>query len=37
MGLMKKMLNGPLRELHHEEVEQREKAREAVRKMFLNA
>jgi glutamyl-tRNA reductase len=37
MGLMKKMLNGPLRELHHEEVEQRDKAREAVRKMFLNA
>jgi hypothetical protein len=26
-----------LRELHHEEVEQRDKAREAVRKMFLNA
>jgi glutamyl-tRNA reductase len=37
IGLMKKMLNGPLRELHHEEVEQRDKAREAVRKMFLNA
>jgi glutamyl-tRNA reductase len=37
MGLMKKMLNGPLRELHHAEVEQRDKAREAVRKMFLNA
>ena len=37
LGLMKKMLNGPLRELHHEEVEQRDKAREAVRKMFLNA
>ena len=37
LGLMKKMLNGPLRELHHAEVEQRDKAREAVRKMFLNA
>lgn len=37
LGLMKKMLNGPLRELHHEEVDQRDKAREAVRKMFLNA
>jgi glutamyl-tRNA reductase len=37
MALMKKMLNGPLRELHHAEVEQRDKAREAVRKMFLNA
>jgi glutamyl-tRNA reductase len=37
MGLMKKMLNGPLRELHHAETEQRDKAREAVKKMFLNA
>jgi glutamyl-tRNA reductase len=37
VGMMKKMLNGPLRELHHAEVEQRDKAREAVRKMFLNA
>ena len=37
LGMMKKMLNGPLRELHHEEVEQRDKARAAVRKMFLNA
>ncbi|MDE3231734.1 MAG: glutamyl-tRNA reductase [Pseudomonadota bacterium] len=36
MGLMKKMLNGPLRELHHAEGAQRDKAREAVRKMFLN-
>ncbi len=36
MGLMKKMLNGPLRELHHEELAQREKARDAVKKMFLN-
>jgi glutamyl-tRNA reductase len=37
MGLMKKMLNGPLRELHNAETEQRDKAREAVKKMFLNA
>lgn len=36
LGLMKKMLNGPLRELHHAETEQRDKAREAVKKMFLN-
>ena len=37
MGLMKKMLNGPLRELHNAETEQRDKARVAVKKMFLNA
>jgi glutamyl-tRNA reductase len=35
MGMMKKMLNGPLRELNHAEEPQRVKAREAVKQMFL--
>ena len=37
LGLMKKMLNGPLRELHHAEGEQRGKARDAVKQMFLHS
>jgi hypothetical protein len=37
MGMMKKMLNGPLRELHHAEGEQRGKARDAVKQMFLHS
>jgi glutamyl-tRNA reductase len=37
MGLMKKMLNGPLRELHHAQAAQLEKTREAIRHMFLKA
>ena len=36
VGLMKKMLNGPLRELHHPEDLQRRKALEAVKQMFLS-
>jgi glutamyl-tRNA reductase len=37
LGLMKKMLNGPFRELNHAEEPQRVKAREAVKQMFLKA
>lgn len=37
LGLMKKMLNGPLRELHHKESLQRDRASEAVKHMFLNS
>jgi glutamyl-tRNA reductase len=37
LGMMKKMLNGPLRELNHTEEPQRVKAREAVKQMFLRA
>jgi hypothetical protein len=33
---MKKMLNGPLRELHHAEGVQKDKALEAVKQMFLS-
>jgi glutamyl-tRNA reductase len=36
MGLMKKMLNGPLRELNHPHSEQREKALVAVKQFYLN-
>ncbi len=36
MALMKKMLNGPLRELNHPDGAQREKALQAVRHIFLN-
>jgi glutamyl-tRNA reductase len=36
LGLMKKMLNGPLRELNHHSSEQREKALVAVKQFFLN-
>jgi glutamyl-tRNA reductase len=36
MGLMKKMLNGPLRELNHPSSEQRDKALVAVKQFFLN-
>jgi glutamyl-tRNA reductase len=36
VGLMKKMLNGPLRELHHAEGAQKDKALEAVKQMFLS-
>ena len=36
MGLMKKMLNGPLRELNHPDAAQREKALLAVKQIFLN-
>jgi glutamyl-tRNA reductase len=35
LGMMKKMLNGPLRELNHSEEQQRVRAREAVKQMFL--
>jgi glutamyl-tRNA reductase len=35
VGMMKKMLNGPLRELNHAEEPQRIRAREAVKQMFL--
>ena len=35
LGMMKKMLNGPLRELNHTEEPQRVRAREAVKQMFL--
>jgi glutamyl-tRNA reductase len=35
VGMMKKMLNGPLRELNHTEELQRVKARDAVKQMFL--
>ncbi len=37
MGVMKKMLNGPLRELHHVENAHLETTREAIRHMFLKA
>ena len=37
MGLMKKMLNGPLRELHHAEGRQTDKTHAAIRQMFLRA
>jgi len=37
MGLMKKMLNGPLRELHHAETERIDTTRDAIRHMFLKA
>jgi glutamyl-tRNA reductase len=37
LGMMKKMLNGPFRELNHAEEPQRVKAREAVKQMFLKA
>ncbi len=36
MALMKKMLNGPLRELNHPDGVQREKALQAVKHIFLN-
>ncbi len=36
MGLMKKMLNGPLRELNHPDAAQREKALLAVKQIFLD-
>ncbi len=36
MGLMKKMLNGPMRELNHPTSDQREKAVVAVKHFFLN-
>ncbi len=36
MGLMKKMLNGPMRELKHPTSDQREKAVVAVKHFFLN-
>jgi glutamyl-tRNA reductase len=36
MALMKKMLNGPLRELNHPDSVQREKALDAVKHIFLN-
>jgi glutamyl-tRNA reductase len=35
MGLMKKMLNGPLRELHHAEAAHMDITRDAIRHMFL--
>ncbi|MFY8179806.1 MAG: glutamyl-tRNA reductase [Limnohabitans sp.] len=35
MGLMKKMLNGPLRELHHAEAAHMDTTRDAIRHMFL--
>ena len=37
MGLMKKMLNGPLRELNHPDASHRHKTLETVRKIFLSA
>jgi glutamyl-tRNA reductase len=36
VGVMKKMLNGPLRELHHAEGAHRKHTLETVRHMFLN-
>jgi glutamyl-tRNA reductase len=36
MGLMKKMLNGPLREINQPDAEQREKALVAVKQFFLH-
>jgi glutamyl-tRNA reductase len=36
VGVMKKMLNGPLRELHHAEGAHRQHTLETVRHMFLN-
>jgi glutamyl-tRNA reductase len=35
MGLMKKMLNGPLRELHHAHAPHMDATRDAIRHMFL--
>jgi glutamyl-tRNA reductase len=35
MGLMKKMLNGPLRELHHAEAARMDTTCHAIRHMFL--
>ena len=35
MGLMKKMLNGPLRELHHAQAPHMDATRDAIRHMFL--
>jgi glutamyl-tRNA reductase len=37
MGLMKKMLNGPLRELHHAEGRCAANTHDAIRHMFLRA
>jgi len=37
MGLMKKMLNGPLRELHHAEGRHTDTTHAAIRQMFLRA
>jgi len=37
MGLMKKMLNGPLRELHHAESPHIDTTRDVIRHMFLKA
>ena len=37
LGLMKKMLNGPLRELHHAESPHIDTTREVIRHMFLKA
>jgi len=36
MGMMKKMLNGPLRELHRAEGAQRDLTLDAIKQMFLN-
>ena len=36
MGLMKKILNNPLRELNHPDGAQRAKAIEAVKHIYLN-
>jgi glutamyl-tRNA reductase len=35
LGLMKKMLNGPLRELHHSQTSHIDSTRDAIRHMFL--
>jgi glutamyl-tRNA reductase len=37
LGLMKKMLNGPLRELHHSDPGRMDSTRDAIRHMFLKA
>ena len=37
LGLMKKMLNGPLRELHNAESSRIDTTRDAIRHMFLKA
>jgi len=37
LGLMKKMLNGPLRELHHCDAARMDSTRDAIRHMFLKA
>ena len=37
LGLMKKMLNGPLRELHHAQGAHRQQTLDAVKHMFLSA